>query len=481
MFYSLISWETARAQNLVSISDKLSSEVRDFSISSASKKNSDKPQEIAGITITETDNTAVKEGGYSDTYSIVLDCIPDPITATVTITQTSEDGQLQDLDPTTITFDKDNWDEPQTVTVRAVDDSEKEGTNSDNILFVVSATTYSNYYGISIDPLDVTIYDNDTPGVTITETSGSTGVKENGYDDTYTIVLDSPPDPITATITVNQFSKYGQLKPFDTITFTEDNWDEPQTVTVKAVDDTESEGVHTDKIQIFITSTPYSNYFGISVTDIDVTIYDNDYKIYQPLVVKGEEYLIDCLFIDNFNDRNHDWYVVPQVYYETEMDGNEYFLRHWLKNSTVLSTAPFASSNITDYYSVSLDARLTADSDLKSRLGVIFELVSQDNFYTFLISPETQEWWLHKVHNQWEMISSGTSDVIQENNESNQLKIFRNRSTGLIQVFVNGTQLWSGIDASLINGKTGVILLTKSTLQDTSEAAFDNFIINEEE
>jgi hypothetical protein len=485
LFYSLASWEVAQAQSDLTISDALvyspiSSNSQNSIIFPSPLENPDKPQDILpGVTITETEgNTAVKEGGYNDTYTIVLDCVPDPLTSTINIEQSSESGQLQSFEP--ITFTKDNWNTPVTVTVEALDDSTVEGLHSDQIEFLVTATPYSNYFGILIPDISVDIYDND-PGITITETNGNTEVKEGGFDDTFTIVLNSPPDPSSATISVNLFSGYRDLQPFEPITFTQLNWSTPITVTVKAVDDTESKGVHTDTIKFFITSTPYSNYYGISVPDLNVTIYDDDYRIYLPIIIKDNEYLTDCLFGDTFNDTIHDWYIIPQVQYGTEMDGSEYILRHWRKNSTVLSTAPFESSLFTDYYSINMDSRLTESSDLKSRLGILFEFESQDTFYFFSISPETQEWWLYKVNNQWEMISSGTSNAILEDNASNQLQLIRKRSTGLIQIFANGTQLWSGIDSTHVNGKSGVLLFAKSTLQGTAEAAFDNFIIKKVE
>ena len=80
----------------------------------------------------------------------------------------------------------------------------------------------------------------DKPGVTFTPSSGSNRVKEGGLSDTYTVVLNArPADDVTIDLTTN-----GQVtvKP-TSLTFTPANWNQPQTVTIQAVDDLVAEGI----------------------------------------------------------------------------------------------------------------------------------------------------------------------------------------------------------------------------------------------
>jgi|GEM_PF-659675 len=87
--------------------------------------------------------------------------------------------------------------------------------------------------------------------VTITESDGSTEVEEGGPSDSYTVVLDQQPTSlvyITAKVhdDPNQVSLNG--KPAGeavVLTFTPDNWDVPQEITVTAVDDSLVEYDHT--------------------------------------------------------------------------------------------------------------------------------------------------------------------------------------------------------------------------------------------
>ena len=84
----------------------------------------------------------------------------------------------------------------------------------------------------------VTISDDDTAGVTVSESALS--IDESGSD-TYTVVLDSQP---TADVTVavaghsgTDISLTGNTLTNDTLTFTADNWETAQTVTVTAASD----------------------------------------------------------------------------------------------------------------------------------------------------------------------------------------------------------------------------------------------------
>jgi len=139
-----------------------------------------------GVIVTESDgSTNVTEGGATDSYTVVLTSQP---TANVTIT--INPGSQLTVSPTTLTFTPANWNVPQTVTVTAVDDALAEGTHTGTIQHTASSTD-SNYNGLAISPVTVTITDNDTAGVTLTESGGSTNVTEGGATDSYTVVLTS--------------------------------------------------------------------------------------------------------------------------------------------------------------------------------------------------------------------------------------------------------------------------------------------------
>ncbi|MEI7701354.1 MAG: hypothetical protein WCK86_16260, partial [Planctomycetia bacterium] len=137
----------------------------------------------AGVQILKSgDGNQVSEGGSTDTYSVMLTGAP---SANVTVTVTVDgDNQLlvrtSSVDPfgttKTLTFTPTNWNTPQVVTIQAVEDSVREGHHFSRITHTASGT--GDYADVSVATVDMTIIDNDVPGVVITQSDGSTDVIE---------------------------------------------------------------------------------------------------------------------------------------------------------------------------------------------------------------------------------------------------------------------------------------------------------------
>jgi hypothetical protein len=109
------------------------------------------------------------------------------------------------------------------------------------------------------------------PGVTITQSGGSTAVTEGGATDTYTVVLSGEPTD-SATITPSPNSQLTVSPP--SLTFTISNWSTPQTVTVTAVNDAVAEGTHSGTITQAAASTD-PGYNGIAIAAVTATITDD--------------------------------------------------------------------------------------------------------------------------------------------------------------------------------------------------------------
>lgn len=113
---------------------------------------------------------------------------------------------------------------------------------------------------------------------TITESDGTTEVKEGGVTDTYTIALkEQPVSDILVTaeaLDPNQLWLNGQLEGKLEFTFTPDNWDDGQEITVEAFDDSDVERDHSVMVlHTIIAADPNDSGFGGLVT---VNITDND-------------------------------------------------------------------------------------------------------------------------------------------------------------------------------------------------------------
>jgi len=109
------------------------------------------------------------------------------------------------------------------------------------------------------------------PSITLTEPDVAT-IAESGVTDHYTLTLGTPP---TAEVVVSVSGTDQVLVSPATLTFTPENWDVPQTVTVTAVDDSVVEGDHTAVITHSAVSAD-AGYNGISVASVTVNIVDND-------------------------------------------------------------------------------------------------------------------------------------------------------------------------------------------------------------
>ncbi len=137
-------------------------------------------------------------------------------------------------------------------------------TGVSGIRFDASGTLFGITYGAAAP----------VPGVTITESAGSTNVTEGGTTDTYTIVLNAAPTG-NVTITINPGTQL-TVSPA-TLTFTPATFNTAQTVTVTAIDDVVIEGVRTGTITHTSASTDAA-YNNIVIANVIANITDNDFR-----------------------------------------------------------------------------------------------------------------------------------------------------------------------------------------------------------
>ena len=315
-----------------------------------------------GVTLSKTALTVTEEDATGDSYTVVLDTLP---TANVVVTVAGHAGTGVTLDTTTLTFTTVNWETAQEVTVTASDDADTAGETV--TLTHSAASTDSDYGGIAIAEVAVTVEDNDTaqvtgvtvdsgnaqlvvgwdavgnatgyrvqwksggqsynnsrqatiasgsitshtipslangteytlrvravrtganegpwsdnatgtpevptaPGVTLSKTA-LTVTEEDATGDSYTVVLDTLPTA-NVVVTVAGHAGTGVTLDTTTLTFTTVNWETAQTVTVTAGNDADTAG-ETVTLTHSAASTD-SDYGGIAIADVTVTVEDND-------------------------------------------------------------------------------------------------------------------------------------------------------------------------------------------------------------
>jgi len=224
------------------------------------------------------------------TYQVRLNTQP---TGRVTLTPMSSNTNLVTASGTglggVLIFTPNNWDEFQTVTVAVAtgvnDDTdhdrdrtatithrsvshgeEQDGTTSDE--------NYGGEAGVVIDETTgvmVTVTDS-AHGVTVTPTT--LRVEEEGGTATYEVVLDGPP---TADVEIAITAPAEVTVSATTLTFTPDNWEDEQEVTVTGANNNIASGDQEVMITHAATSDD-ANYNGNnrSISSVTVTVEDND-------------------------------------------------------------------------------------------------------------------------------------------------------------------------------------------------------------
>ncbi|MFC1587316.1 right-handed parallel beta-helix repeat-containing protein [Planctomycetota bacterium] len=230
---------------------------------------------VPGVTVSQSSgSTDVTEGGADDTYTLVLDA-PPYADVVITVTPDAQSTVDNGLGGNTFTFSSVNWNTLQTVTVSAVDDALAEG-NHNSLIQHVAASLDAFYNEIAIGNVTASVIDDDSAGVSIVQSDGSTDVTEGGTTDTYTFVLTTEPTAdVTITATPGAQITVDNGLGGNTLVFDAGNWSNTQTITVTAVNDLLVEAGHSSVIAHSAASLD-GNYFGIGINNVTVNVTDND-------------------------------------------------------------------------------------------------------------------------------------------------------------------------------------------------------------
>ena len=236
-------------------------------------QNTTADNDSAGFTVTQSGgSTGVAESGSTDTFTVALTSQP---TNDVVISVTSADTGEVTVDAAQLTFTNGNWNNAQTVTVTGVNDDLDDGNVSVTItLAVVDASSDNAFDNASNQTVAAVNTDNDTAGFTIAQSGGATTVTESGGTDDFTLVLNAQPASDVVLSVVS--SDTGEVTTGSaTVTFTNGNWDTPQTVTLTGVNDDVDDGNVNSTITIAVVDGSSSNEFD-NVADQTFTVANTD-------------------------------------------------------------------------------------------------------------------------------------------------------------------------------------------------------------
>ncbi len=225
------------------------------------------------IVLSESMLTVAEENSVTVDYTVQLATLP---TANVTVTVTaSGDLTIDGPDAATafstseaLTFTALNWSTAQTIKVKAAADNDlaDDAARIDHRAANAGATA-SGYAGIS-KSLPVTVTDDDTGSLMLSETS-RTVTEGDDAGATYTVKLSHRPSA-TVTVTITGDTGKAAATPAS-LTFNAANWNVAQTVTVTAVADAD---LANDSDTLTHTPSETGGYLATAAEDVTVTVHD---------------------------------------------------------------------------------------------------------------------------------------------------------------------------------------------------------------
>ena len=230
---------------------------------------------VASVTTIVGDGVKASEGaltlaenGGTQTYTLMLTSAP---AGNVTVTpQSSAPSAATVSGP--LTFTSANWNQPQQVTVTGVDD-DIDNPNDQRTVEITHAVAGGGYNDAEANDLQVTVTDDDSAGIRVFEASDNATTTEAGGTSEFTLALASQPTAEVRIDLASSDATEGTVAPAR-LTFTAQNWNQPQTVRAAGVDDARVDGGQDYAIEAVAASTDPA-YEGIAA-EVALTNRDND-------------------------------------------------------------------------------------------------------------------------------------------------------------------------------------------------------------
>ena len=222
--------------------------------------------DMAGFILDPADGGSlgmIAEDGGTAKFSAVLGSRPAAGTGVVLGVESSS-PVLVGVSRAALTFTFSNWDRPQTVTVRGVDNDSADGAATVGVTVSVDAATTDPGYtaaGLASQSLSVAVEDDDSPGFSLSPAGGGLGmIAEDGGMARFTAILRTEPSGTVVLGVAPSTARVG-LSPA-ALTFDSSNWDSAQTVTVTGVanDSVDGDATVTVTVSVVAADTTDTDY-----------------------------------------------------------------------------------------------------------------------------------------------------------------------------------------------------------------------------
>lgn len=406
----------------------------------ATNQNTDQ----AGVTVAVSgDSTTVSENGGSDTVDISLPARP---LTNVTFDILADAAYLT-INSVTVTFTPDNWNTTQTVTITAVDNSFVDGDRTLTVELKPTANSDPAFAGV-METIEVVATDDETAGFSVTQTNGSTAVSESGTTDTVSVVLSVQP---RTNVSLSIATDTNFTADINSLTFTTDNWNTPQIVTLSTDDNDVANGTTTGSLAFAVVDSESDAAFHeVLDTSIDVTVIDDEV----PAIIVNESEGSTSVSEDGLTDTfNVALAVAPLSPVVVRVDGGQ------PEVSASPAELTFTPANWNESQTVTV-------------LGHDDEIVDGDQQVMLQVSIDDAQ-----SDSAWSEVENATVDVTNSDNDAADLII--EITNGTTSVSEDGTQSDTFLVALSASPLTDVrINLTADSSRLTSDNSFLIFTPN---
>ncbi len=193
------------------------------------------------------------------------------------------------LSSSQLIFNSTNWNVPQTVQVSVVNNDNVDVTKTLKITHRVSSQDIV-YQELQMEDVIVQAFDDDLAGVLVMPL-GIMQTSESGATTSLQVILRSEPShPVTFTLGVTDPSEAAFTQ--SSITFTPMNWNIPQYLTVRGMDDNARDGDVVYRVRLVDAVSLDSNYLGVTSDSLTLTNLDDEplpqIVVSSPSIVEGD-------------------------------------------------------------------------------------------------------------------------------------------------------------------------------------------------
>ncbi len=229
--------------------------------------------EVAGFSLSTVSGTLAEGNPQTAQVSVVLTAAP--------LTNIIIDLQSLDLTEVTVgtaslTFTPSNWNVAQTVTLNSVDEMLVDGTQTVSISAAVNGSSDPAFTALASQTVSVDNADDDVPGFTL---SAIAGVLTEGATQTASLTMVLNVRPVNDVILSLTTSPTDEIALSTTsVTFTNANWNTPQTLVFTSLDDFFVDGTINTSVTFSIDPTSDASFVS-SVTAQTIAVANQDNEV----------------------------------------------------------------------------------------------------------------------------------------------------------------------------------------------------------